>query len=117
MTWLMVIALFAQALAPLSSAMAFDAQSGAALQVICTSSGVKMVNVASDSQPVDPMQAVSCPFCVMHTTANAVMLAPVVSLPAFVELAKPSFALPQADLHDGLKSAQPRPPRGPPLTV
>lgn len=116
LTWLGAVVLLVQALAPLSSALAFDNQSGAALQVICTSNGVKMVNLDQQGQPVDPLEARSCPFCVMHA-ASTVALAPVVALSIPVETIKTSFALPRADLHNGLKPAQPRPPRGPPLAI
>lgn len=114
--WLGAVILLVQALAPLSAALAFDAQSGETLQVICTSNGVKMVNVGQNGPPVDPMEALSCPFCVMHAV-GAVALAPTVSLSTPVVAAKPNFALPRADLHDDLRSAQPRPPRGPPLAI
>lgn len=111
-----MFALFAQALAPLSTAWAHDTQADGELLVICTVSGVKTVAISQGDQPIDPGTVVSCPFCVMHA-ASLVLPPQPLAVPAYGATAQPIFTLTRADVHASLWRSQPRPPRGPPRTA
>lgn len=115
LSWLAAFALFAQALVPLSSALAFDASSGGDFQVICTATGVKTIHIGQDSAPIEPHEVVSCPFCMVH--APGALLLPLTSdaILDHVIAEKPIFVLARANRHANLWRALPRPPRGPPL--
>ena len=110
--WLAVFALFAQMLAPLSSALAFDADTDGEFHVICTASGVKTVAIGEDGKPVKPVQGMSCPLCL--TYAAAALVPSVVSFTGYTQRTHSAFALPHADAAANLWRAQPQLPRGPP---
>lgn len=114
--WLAVFALFAQALMPLSSALAFDAGTDGEFRVICTASGVKTLAIGENGQPVNAVQEASCPFCLVHA-ATALLPAQAPSVITFARQAKPIFVLPRVQRHASLWRAQPRLPRGPPPTA
>lgn len=117
MVWLAVFALFAQALAPLSAAWAFDAETDYGLQVICSASGAQTIAIGQDGQPIEPMDMAACPFCVLHVSAAVFSPSLAVSLPLHADQPAQAFGLPSADVHASLWRAQPRPPRGPPRTA
>ncbi|MFC1672617.1 DUF2946 domain-containing protein [Pseudomonadota bacterium] len=114
--WLAVFALFVQAMAPLSAAWASGTGAGGELQVICTANGVKTIAIDQDGLPIDPTEAVTCAFCVLH--ASGAILTPKISerfTHSVVE--QDSYALVLSDVHANLWRASPRPPRGPPLSA
>jgi hypothetical protein len=113
--WLAVFALFVQVLAPLSSALAFDAGTDGEFRVICTATGVKTVALGQNGEPATPEQGISCPFCLIH--APAALVPPVAALGDHIQLTKPDFALPHAQRQANLWRAHPNLPRGPPLTA
>jgi len=116
MAWLAMLALLVQAMTPLSVASAYDADLGDELQVICTANGVQTIAIGPDGAPIEHVQTIQCPFCVMHATP-ALFTPECAALNVSAPAQTSTFARPRADTSAGLWRAQPRPPRGPPLSV
>lgn len=116
--WMAVFALFAQVLAPLSAAWAFDAKSPSEVLVICTANGIQTTTIGGDGTPIEtPTYGVACPFCVLHVSAAVFSPSLTSSMPAYAGLTRHTFSLPRADVQVSLGRAQPCPPRGPPHTA
>ena len=112
MAWLAVFALFVQVLAPLSSALAFDAGAGGELQVMCYPAGA----IIQDDDPIKPTGAVSCPFCMMHT-APGIFIPEAMTVRTTLTRAKHEFTQPILYVQSSIWRGAPRPSRAPPLSV
>lgn len=114
--WLAVFALFAQVLAPLSSALAFEAGAGDEFQVICTANGVKTITINQDGEPPHPAAARSCPFCITHT-APGIFTPEAITVTATVTPFAQNFAQPIAYVQSSIWRGSPQPARAPPLSI
>ncbi len=114
--WLALCALFAQALMPLTQALAYDVQADGELQVICTANGVQTIAIGEDGKPLEPADTVSCPFCTVHKVPGTFSggIASIIQPDAF---SKQAFAQPTAHTLSSIWRGIPRPPRAPPLSV
>lgn len=114
MAWLVMFAVFVQAMMPLAHAWAFEAQADGQSQVICTASGVKVIFLDDNAPPLEHGDILSCQSCMMHNVASVVVPdLTLASTPAPISFEP--FARTSAYAPSSIWAHASRPSRAPPL--